>query len=130
MPGRFLLNFKMDSETVKILIVEDNAKARAMIRRFLVRRFRHLEGVKECKDGRSAVEVYLEFQPDWVLMDINLPVLDGLKATAKICREDQNAQVVMVTAYDDAEYREAADRAGACAYVLKENLEQLTGIIQ
>jgi len=115
---------------MKILIVEDNPKARAMIKRLLLREFEQLEKVVECEDGQAAIDIYPDFQPDWVLMDINLPVLDGLQAAERICQTYQDARIIMVTTYDDVEYRDAASKAGACAYVLKEDLEQLTGIIR
>jgi DNA-binding NarL/FixJ family response regulator len=64
-----------------------------------------------------------------VLMDIAMPGLDGISATAGLTSADPGARVVMVTNYDDVELREAAAAAGACGYVLKEDLRPLLSLL-
>lgn len=109
-----------------LLIVEDNAGMRGLIRSVVADL---CEAVAECDDGALAQAAYSECRPDWVFMDIRMPVLDGLAATARIRDAHPEARVVIVTDYDDAKLRRAARLAGACAYVLKDDLWELRGII-
>lgn len=105
-----------------ILIVDDNARMRSMIRGILA----HPDvQCSECGDGGTAVINYEELRPAWVVMDIMLPVMNGIRATREIIARDPEARVVIVTNFDDAEYREAAVRAGARAFVVKEELDKL-----
>jgi len=111
---------------VKVLIVEDNPSMRRMIRRIVAR----VAGeISECDDGAAACSLYGEERPDWVLMDIELGQVNGITATRRIKAEYPDARVVMVTNYDDEQLREAAKVAGACGYVLKENLFSLLRIL-
>lgn len=87
-------------------------------------------GIAECSDGSDAVASYAQQQPDWVLMDLELPGLDGLSATRQIKELWPSAQILIVTSYDEPELRRAASAAGACGYVLKENLIELTQYLQ
>jgi len=109
-----------------LLIVEDNAGMRSLIRSVVSDLF---ETVTECDDGARAQAAYCGCRPDWVFMDIRLPGLDGVAATARIREAHPEARVVIVTDYDDANLRRAASLAGACAYVLKDDLCELRGII-
>lgn len=107
---------------MKVLIVEDNVPMRRLIRSVVARP--SLE-VYECGDGAEAVAAYATYQPDWVLMDINLPRVDGLEATRQITSAFPDSQILMVTNFDDAWLRAAATEAGARGYVLKDNLLEL-----
>jgi DNA-binding NarL/FixJ family response regulator len=77
--------------------------------------------VGEAQDGREAVEVTLETAPDLVLMDIRMPVVDGIEATRRLCADPQSSQtaVLILTTYDMDEYVFAALRAGAAGFLLK-----------
>lgn len=111
---------------MKLLIVEDNADMRRLITG-LVRDL--AETINECSDGTEALAAYIEYQPDWVLMDIKMAELDGIAATRQIVAAFPKAQIVIVTDYGDAKSRAAANAAGACAYVVKEDLFALRGIL-
>lgn len=110
----------------RVLLVEDNPDMRAFIRGLVetVPSFIH-----ECVDGEGAVSAYAAVRPDWVLMDVELGGMDGIAATRAIRSIDADAHVVIVTAHGEPEYRRAATDAGACAFVLKENLLDLPGIL-
>jgi CheY-like chemotaxis protein len=111
---------------MSFLVVDDNSMMRRLIGR-VVGEF--ADEIIECEDGTQAFSAYREHQPDWVLMDIEMPDQDGLSATREICAAYPGARVVIVTNYGDDATRAAAGRAGACAYVLKENLLELRDLL-
>ena len=106
---------------MKVLVVDDNSAVRQAVRELLC----DIAEVYECSDGAEVLQSYATWQPDWVLMDIKMKVLDGLAATQEIKAAFPTAQIIIVTGYADASLREAAHKAGACGYVLKENLFEL-----
>lgn len=110
----------------KILIADDDVRMRQMVRQIVDRLASH---IYEASDGAEAVAVCAAERPDWVLMDWRMKPMDGLRATAEITARFSGTRVVLVSQYDDPRLRAAALRAGACAYVLKENLVQLPAII-
>jgi CheY-like chemotaxis protein len=114
------------SAPVRILIADDHAAFRGMLRSML-RSFG--AEVLECRDGREAVEQCGEFAPDWVLMDIEMPQLDGLAATRRLTMASPGARVIILTQHDDEESRDAAREAGACQFVPKDSLERLPVIL-
>ena len=110
-----------------LLIVDNNSSIRHVIRGIVSP---VAEQIYECEDGADARATYLQHRPDFVLMDISMKSVDGLTATRQILEADPQARVIVVTNYDEADLREAASRAGACGYVLKENLLALVGVLQ
>ena len=115
-----------DVPGMTILIVEDNHEMRRIIKA-IVGGLAHR--IEERGDGREALAAYRECRPDWVLMDIRLPGLDGIGAVRQIRSQFPEAQVVMVTQYDDEDLRRAARVAGACEYVLKDDLIRLRKLL-
>ena len=115
---------------MKILLVEDNVKMRSFIRKMIEREIVTVEEFYECADGAEAVELYQKYHPDWVLMDIQLKNMDGLTATKLIRNSDPDTKVIMVTQFDDTDYRKMAKDAGVIDYVLKDSLYALSKIIQ
>jgi CheY-like chemotaxis protein len=104
---------------MNLLIVEDSEQMRRTIKTFV----RDLASeIHECADGAEALAAYRAHRPDWVLMDIRVGRMDGITATRQIKAADATARIVIVTNYDDADLRALASTAGACAYVVKENL--------
>ncbi|HKV39506.1 MAG TPA: response regulator, partial [Blastocatellia bacterium] len=67
--------------------------------------------------------------PDWVLMDLEMKDMDGLVAASRIKNAAPKARIIIVTNYDDSRLRDAAREAGACAYVLKDDLVALRDIV-
>ena len=110
-----------------VLIVDDNAGVRRLLRRAVLD---IASMVWECSDGSEALAQYDNRRPDIVLMDVRMPRVDGLAATRQICRLHPTARIVVVTDYDDQDLREAASEAGASAYVLKQNITELAGLIR
>ena len=99
-----------------ILIADDAAFMRMRYRRLLEQRG---HSVVEAADGRQAVEVYAEHRPDAVLLDITMPLMDGLEALKEIKHLDPAARVRMVTALGQQRVVMEALQAGARDFVLK-----------
>jgi CheY-like chemotaxis protein len=102
-----------------ILVVEDTADIRATLRHFLL-----LNGyrVAEASSGQEAVDFVEQQCPDLILMDLNMPHMDGLQATERIrqCREIcQRVPIIAITAFDTYGMRDAALAAGCNDYLLK-----------
>src|SRR5262249_29684366 len=120
------LHTAREVKEMTVLVVEDNSRMRRLIRRLV-------EGlgaeVYECGDGDQVLAAYSEHRPDWVLMDIELVRVDGLTATRQLLAAWPEARVVMVTGHDDQLLREEARQAGACGYILKENLMEVRRLL-
>ncbi len=101
----------------RVVIVDDDAVIRDALGELLEEEGIDVVGV--AKDGREGVALALELQPDVVLMDMRMPVLDGLAATTQLKQVCPHTRVVLLTAYDDASLRQSAFAAGADAYVVK-----------
>ncbi|MBI4903943.1 MAG: response regulator transcription factor [Acidobacteria bacterium] len=110
-----------------LLIVEDNEGIRRLLRSVVAD---VADVVWDCCDGAGALDAFLMYRPDIVLMDIRMPGMDGLAATRQILLSDPTAKVVIVTDYDDDDLRVAARQAGACGYALKRNLLDLVPLIR
>lgn len=109
----------MNMGKVRVLLVEDHTLVRAGFRALLEK----LEGVQvigEVSNGRDALKVSKELQPDVVLMDIAMPEMNGLQATARIRQECPNTKILMLSMYTNEEYLKEALRAGAAGYLLKD----------
>ena len=113
-------------EPMKVLIVDDNQPVRLLLREYLPS---SVDEVFECGDGGKAIALYRKHLPDWVLMDWEMPKMDGITATRAIIAEFPQANICMVSAFDEADIRNAALSAGACNFVLKDNLAELEAIL-
>ena len=109
------------------MLVDDHAAFREMVRTLL----RTTDAaIIECEDGWEAATRYADFQPDIVLMDLAMPGLDGLGATAQIKARFPTARIVILTQYDDPDLRLAARQAGACDCLSKHDLSRLDRLVQ
>ena len=107
--------------SIRVVLADDQALIREGFRAILARGG-DVEVVGEAADGRAAVELVRHTRPDVVLMDIRMPVLDGLAATAQICTDPQlsGSRIIIVTTYELDDYVFAALRAGASGFLLKD----------
>lgn len=103
---------------IRILLADDQALVRGGFRLILDAEA-DMEVVAEAADGNEAVERALETRPDLVLMDIRMPVLDGIEATRRLLAALPAARVLMLTTFDLDEYVVDAFRAGASGFLLK-----------
>jgi CheY-like chemotaxis protein len=109
-----------------LLIVEDNPALRRLIGRVVSGL---ADDIHECCDGSEALPAYRRYHPVLVLMDIEMKEMDGITATREITAACPEAKVVIVSRHSDEQTRDAARQAGACGYVLKENLLDLCDLI-
>ncbi|MEW2010858.1 MULTISPECIES: response regulator transcription factor [Microbacterium] len=104
---------------IRVVLVDDQALFRAGIR-MLVASQPDLEVVGEAGNGREALDVVAATRPDVVLMDIRMPVMDGLTATAEILSRPEPPRIVMLTTFDLDEAAARAIRQGASGFLLKD----------
>ncbi|WP_225993846.1 response regulator [Actinomadura rudentiformis] len=105
-------------ETIRVLIADDQALVRDGFGMILSEE-PDLALVGEAADGAEAIRAARELSPDVVLMDVRMPNVDGIEATAAICR-DTSAKVLVLTTFDVDEYVYDALRAGASGFLLKD----------
>jgi len=120
----------MSHRPIHVLIADDQPLVREGLRR-VVSQSDGLEVVADVEDGRQAVELARALQPDVVVMDIRMPVLDGLAATEQIVADGATARVLVLTTFDLDEYVFRALRAGASGFLLKDTpLDDLVSAIK
>ena len=104
---------------IRVALVDDQALFRAGIR-MLVDSQPDLEVVAEAGDGREGVAMVRTTRPDVVLMDVRMPVLDGLSATAELLADPDPPRIVVLTTFEQDEAAARAIRAGASGFLLKD----------
>lgn len=107
------------SSPLRVLLVDDQRLMREGLRTLL-----ELEPdmmvVGEAENGAAAITAYASLQPDVVLMDIRMPLMDGVEATRQLCQQWPSARVLILTTFDDDVYLFEGLRAGASGYLLKD----------
>lgn len=103
---------------IRVLVADDEAMIRAGVRAILATD-PTVEVVAEAADGRDAVEATRRHRPDVVLLDVRMPVLDGLGAAEELQRAVPSSAVLMLTTFGEDEYIERALRAGTAGFLLK-----------
>ena len=111
--------------TVAVLLVDDQAPFRSAARAVL-RRTEGFELVGEAASGSEAIELATALSPGLVLMDINMPEMNGVEATRRILAEHPTTVVFLCSTYDSADLPADAPTSGAAAYVHKEQLSPAT----
>jgi two-component system response regulator NreC len=106
---------------LRIIIADDHATVREGLT-LLINAQPDMEIVGEAGDGRAAVALALELLPDIVVMDISMPVLNGLKATEEIKHLCPQVKVVTLTRHTDSGYLQELLRAGASGYIVKQSV--------
>ena len=109
----------MSDAPIRVLIADDQALMRTGFRMILDAQD-DIEVVGEAIDGRDAVEQYRRSSPDVVVMDVRMPVMDGIEATRRLTAADPPARVLILTTFDLDEYVYEALRAGASGFLLKD----------
>ena len=104
---------------ITVLVVDDHQLVRAGLT-VLLQTASDLEVVGQAADGEQALRLARELQPDVVLMDLSMPVLDGVAATRRLVAEQPGARVVVLTSFAETERVQQALAAGAIGYLLKD----------
>lgn len=111
----------------KILIVDDHAALRGTVRQmFEGFEFQMLEAMS----GEEAIVTFTRERPDWVIMDLRMPGMGGIKATEAIRQFDSTARVIIISQFTEPEYHDQARKAGAHDFVGKEDMSHLVEIIR
>ena len=105
--------------SIRVVIVDDDAMVRTGLA-LILRGDSAIEVVGEAGDGDAGVDLVARVTPDVVLMDIRMPVLDGLEATARLMRQPAPPKVIMLTTFDADDYVVRALRDGASGFLLKD----------
>lgn len=105
---------------VKVLIVDDSRLTRISVKTTLKSAQGEIELVGEAEEGNQAIDLVGKLQPNVVLMDIGMPIMDGVRATQAIKKQFPDVKVVMLTSHEDEEDVLDAFSSGANSYCLKE----------
>ena len=120
----------MTEKSIRVLLVDDQTLVRQGVRSLLALAD-GIEVVAEASDGKQAVDMIPQLQPDVVLMDMRMPVMSGLEALQALARTNSLPPTIILTTFDDDQLVLAGLKAGAKGYLLKDvSLEQLVGAIQ
>jgi len=109
----------MTDTKIRLLLVDDQMIIRQGLRSLLEAK-PDLEVVGEAENGQQAIAQVETLQPDIVLMDVRMPVMDGVAATRLICQQFSQTKVLVLTTFDDDDYVSQAMRLGARGYLLKD----------
>lgn len=109
----------MTEPRIRLLLVDDQQIIRQGLRSLLEAK-PDLEVVGEAENGQQALTQVEKLQPDVVLMDVRMPVMDGVAATRQICQQFSQTKVLVLTTFDDDEYVLQAMQLGARGYLLKD----------
>ena len=104
--------------TVRVLIVDDQEPFR-LAARMVVEATEGFDVVGEAETGEDSVAMAADLRPDLVLMDVNLPGINGLDATRQILASDSPVVVLLLSTYEEEEYAPRAAECGAAAYIPK-----------
>jgi len=106
-------------EKIKVVLADDHTVVRQGLRALLMAE-EDIDIVGEAENGRQAVQMVKKLMPDVVVMDIAMPVLNGLEATRQISRATPTAKVLILSSYSDDEYVQQLTEAGAAGYLVKQ----------
>jgi DNA-binding NarL/FixJ family response regulator len=111
---------------IQLVLVDDQSLIRRGLRA-LLKTDAELEVIGEAENGREAIALVETLQPDVVIMDIRMPVMDGVEGTQVICQRFPQVKVLVLTTFDDRDYVAKALQAGASGYLLKDTpFDELT----
>lgn len=103
----------------KMMIVDDEYLSRYSLRALINKKFNNIEIVGEAENGRQAVEFYRRLHPEITIMDIKMPGINGIDASVEILNEFPDANILILTAYDNFEFIKRALDIGVKGYILK-----------
>ena len=105
-------------EPIKVILVDDHAVVRAGFR-MLLSTEQTIEVIAEAERGEAACQLYLDKQPDVMVLDLSMPGIGGLESIRRICNRDSKAKILVFSVHDEWVYVERAMNAGAKGYITK-----------
>ncbi|NEP80921.1 MAG: response regulator transcription factor [Okeania sp. SIO3C4] len=111
---------------IKVLLVDDENLIRRGLKA-LLKLENYLQIVGEAENGEIAINQIENLQPDVVLMDVRMPIMDGVAATKEICQRFPEVKILILTTFDDEQYVTQALRYGAAGYLLKDTPSEELG---
>jgi two-component system, NarL family, invasion response regulator UvrY len=109
---------------ISVILVDDHAVVRAGFR-MLLASVNTIEIVAEAEKGEAACQLYLEKQPDVVVLDLSMPGIGGLECIRRICNRDPNAKILVFSVHDESVYVSRAIDAGAKGYITKNSAPEI-----
>ena len=117
-------------QPIRVFIVDDHAMLRSGLRQF-IDTFDDLALAGEARNGAEAVKKCQENPPDVILMDLEMPVMDGIEATRQILHQNQGIRIIILTSFHEQDRVEHALQAGAISYMLKNaSADELAQVIR
>jgi DNA-binding NarL/FixJ family response regulator len=107
-------------DKIRVLIADDQSLFLESLSTFLQNYAEDIEVVGLAKNGNEALEKAAELRPDIVLMDVHMPVMDGVEATRRLIESQPGVKIIILSTYDEDEYVRKALRLGAAGYLLKD----------
>lgn len=107
-------------DKIRLLIVDDQVMFLESLSTFLRNYAEDIEVVGTARNGREALEKAAAFRPDIVLMDVHMPVMDGVEATGRLIESQPGVRILILSTYDEDEYVRKALKQGAAGYLLKD----------
>ncbi|HYW73782.1 MAG TPA: response regulator transcription factor [Pyrinomonadaceae bacterium] len=102
--------------SARILLADDHKEIRDKVKRYLEADFNVLGAVE---DGRALLDAAAELDPDVCLLDISMPVLNGIEAASRLRESGSKAKIIFLTVHEDTDFLQAALKTGASGYVIK-----------
>ena len=120
----------METMKIRILIVDDHQMFRDGLKALLALQ-NDVEVVGEAQNGQEAVVLSRDLRPDIILMDVNMPVMDGVEATRRILAETPDMKILALSMYSDNGFVKGIMHAGALGYIMKGgDFDELSGAIR
>jgi DNA-binding NarL/FixJ family response regulator len=124
----------MNQTTMRVVLAEDNEIIRAGIRKILIKA-QDIEVVGEAKNGAEALQLVNELLPDVLLLDIEMPVLNGIEVARRLKKGKKNIPILVLSAYDNRGYAREMLSIGASGYLVKDEaperlIEAVRGVAQ
>ena len=111
-------------DKIKVILVDDHAVVRAGFR-MLLSTETDIDVIAEAERGETACQLYLERQPDVIVLDLSMPGIGGLESIRRICTRDHNAKILIFSVHNEMAYVDRAMKAGAKGYITKNSAPEI-----